>query len=49
MEANYEEEILEYELKYCEDVLLSEICSEMIHENLKIIVGSIAEGYLKSR
>jgi hypothetical protein len=44
-----EEAILEYELKYCGNVLLNEICSEMIYENLHLVVRSLTDGYLQSR
>jgi hypothetical protein len=50
METDHdEEEILRYELRYCEDVILSEFCVEMIFDMIKDILTLITDGYLKSR
>lgn len=44
-----EEDLLRYELRYCEDVICNEFCVEMIFELIQDIVRSITDGYLQSR
>lgn len=44
-----DDEIIEYELRYCQDVILQEICLDMTYENIKHIVNDLTDGYLRSR
>lgn len=43
------DEIIEYELKYCQNLLLQEICLDLITENIKNIFHELTDGYLRSR
>lgn len=48
-EKDLTQAILEYELRYCQEILLVEVTKEFSHQIVKEIVLGMAEGHLRTR